>query len=345
MSAPEQLIQVATAAKEKGPVRLSPRQLLAYYGNSRRGKYVVSGIRRDLKKLGVQTDPDFEYVWIDGSMRLVPLKSEQPAKQSKPKALQEETVIGKAELPDVSPSHRISRLKAANTKPVTVKPTDKLETAVTLMMSHDFSQLPVMTTEREVKGIISWRSIGNRLVLNQKCEVVRECMEPHHEVRDTASMFDVIRQLGKYECVLVRDSSGIITGIVTAADISEQFQLISEPFILLGDIENDLRRLVERSFSLEEIKKARDSADESRKVESAADLTFGEYVRLLENTDNWTKLKLSLDRVVFTKALNDVREIRNDVMHFDPDGVADDAQKALRQFAAFLERLETLRAR
>jgi len=34
----------------------------------------------------------------------------------------------------IAPSHRISRLKAANTKPISVKPNDKVETAVTLMM-------------------------------------------------------------------------------------------------------------------------------------------------------------------------------------------------------------------
>jgi hypothetical protein len=233
-------------------------------------------------------------------------------------------------------------LKAANTKPVSVKPTDKLETAVTLMMSHDFSQLPVMTSDRDVKGLISWRAIGNRLALNKKCESVKDPMEPHHEVRDTASMFDVIRLLARHECVLIRDATNLITGIVTAADISEQFQLISEPFILLGDIENDVRRLIERSFTIEELKAARDPGDATRKVESAADLGFGEYVRLLENPAHWTKLKLPLDRVVFTDTLKQVRVIRNDVMHFDPDGIDEAAQRTLRRFAAFMERLETM---
>jgi hypothetical protein len=48
-------------------------------------------------------------------------------------------------------------------------------------------------------------------------------------------------------------------------------------------------------------------------------MNFGEYVRLLENPANWSKLQLALDRVVFTKMLNGVRLVRNDVMHFDPD--------------------------
>jgi predicted transcriptional regulator len=346
MSASEQLTQAAMVAKEKNAYRTTPRELVKWFGYSRRGSWIVSIIRKDLRKLGVRTDPDFESVWMDVPISLVPVKDEKPDGKQPVKdrngSSGESPALPKAEPAEVSPSHRISRLKAANTKPISVKLNDKLETAVTLMMSHDFSQLPVMNGERDVKGMVSWRSIGNRLALNKKCEFVKDSIEPHYEVKDTASMFDVIRLLARYECVLIRDGTNLITGIVTAADISEQFQLISEPFILLGDIENELRTLIDRSFSIEELKAARDSADTNRKVESAANLGFGEYLRLLENPDNWSKLKLPLDRVVFTRTLNEVRGIRNDVMHFDPDGIDDDAQKTLRRFAAFMERLDKL---
>jgi hypothetical protein len=65
-------------------------------------------------------------------------------------------------------------------------------------------------------------------------------------------------------------------------------------------------------------------------------------VRLLENPDHWKKLKLQLDRVVFTKSLGEVRLVRNDVMHFDPDGISDDQLAKLRQFAVFLDRMQRL---
>ena len=66
--------------------------------------------------------------------------------------------------------------------------------------------------------------------------------------------------------------------------------------------------------------------------------SFGEYVRLLENPANWAKLKLALDRVVFTKMLNQVRLVRNDVMHFDPDGIDAEQLEKLRQFSSFMDR-------
>ena len=36
------------------------------------------------------------------------------------------------------------------------------------MLSNDFSQLPVMTGPRELKGIVSWKSIGSRLALDKE---------------------------------------------------------------------------------------------------------------------------------------------------------------------------------
>ena len=40
------------------------------------------------------------------------------------------------------------------------------------MLAHDFSQLPVMTTSREVKGAVSWKTIGSRLALKKDCNLL-----------------------------------------------------------------------------------------------------------------------------------------------------------------------------
>jgi len=57
---------------------------------------------------------------------------------------------------------------------------------------------------------------------------------------------------------------------------------------------------------------------------SVFDLTFGEYIRLLERNDSWSKLGLRIDRKLFIGNLDKVRQIRNDVMHFDPDGIEEE---------------------
>src|SRR5688500_1904794 len=201
MSIPAELAHLAEAARKSGAQQITARQLLAWYGFARRGANKVAQIRKDLRKLGLKTEPDFDSVWVDVSIALQSTKDvkPEPGKQPKDHLTNEDILVPKPEPAEVAPSHRISRLKAANTKPVSVKPTDKLETAVTLMMQHDFSQLPVMTSDRDVKGMVSWRSIGNLLAMGKKCEMVKDGMEPHHEMRGTSSMFEVIRLLAQHE--------------------------------------------------------------------------------------------------------------------------------------------------
>src|SRR5262249_16106188 len=74
----------------------------------------------------------------------------------------------------------------------------------------------------------------------------------------------------------------------------------TEPFLLLGQIENQLRDLVRRSFTLEQLRAAKNPSDESREITDADDLTFGEYVCLLEPTAarrNWREA-YHLDTVI-----------------------------------------------
>jgi hypothetical protein len=141
---------------------------------------------------------------------------------------------------------------------------------------------------------------------------------------------------------IVRGNGNRITGIVTASDLSLQFQQLAEPFLLLGEIENHIRRILGENFSTEELASLRDPSDGHRKIAGVADLSFGEYIRLLENDARWKKIKISIDRAVFCGQLDKVREIRNDVMHFDPDGIPPADLERLRDFAHFLQRLQTI---
>ncbi len=205
------------------------------------------------------------------------------------------------------------------------------------MLRHDYSQLPVMSNERDVKGVISWESIGSRLAFAaDKPEFVREYMKGHHEVNSTDSLFRVISRIVEHSYVLVRAVDRTISGIVTTTDLSLQFQQLSEPFLLLAEIENHVRKLIDGKFTVDELSSVKDEADPDRVIETVADLTFGEYIRLLENPEHWDKTQLRVDRKVFVKELDKVRLIRNDVMHFDPDGITDEDHSLLRHFVQFL---------
>lgn len=303
-----------------------------------------------MKKLGLQTKPDFNIAYIDSLIEFVPFVEEKPNTEiNKTEAslpVADNKIESASDTPSAvtitDPTYRIGKLASANNPPVSVKPDSSLSEATTIMLSHDYSQLPVMTSERDVKGMISWASIGKRLVFEKPCIFVRDCMETHQEISAEVSLFAAIDIIIKHEYVLIRDLSRKISGIVTTSDLSLQFLQLGEPFLLLGEIENQIRRLIHGKFSKSELEIARDPSDSTRQISSEADLTFGEYIRLLENPARWSNLKIKIDRTVFVEMLDKVRQIRNDVMHFDPDGIAETDLKTLRDFVSFLQSLSKL---
>lgn len=241
------------------------------------------------------------------------------------------------------PSYRIGKLDAANRPPIRIAPDAPLCAAVTLMLRNDYSQLPVMTSDREVKGAISWKSIGVALAFGKPCNSVRDCMEKKVEVVEAdVSLFRVLENIADQDFVLVRDAERRITGIVTAADLGQSFHQLSRPFLLLSEIENHIRGLIDGKFSREELLDVRSPGDETRDINDVSDLTFGEYVRLLQHPDRWQKVGLKIDRTTFVKDLEAVNQIRNDVMHFDPDGIGPGDLEDLRKMSRFLQQLRDI---
>ena len=348
------LAEQLTSGETPPPVTV--RAFLGWFGAQRRGYYISKMIRRHLDVAGLSTEPDFEGAFIDAEIAFR-LGESSDSTETAPSHGDGSGVLHTAsELPESStplvfvgggvpdPTHRIGKLAAANTAPVTVTPDTTLREAVTLMLMHNYSQLPVMQGERTVKGMITWESIGSRLALNCSGTLVRDYLIPAVELSADASLFSAISAIVEHQYVLIRGAELKITGIVTTSDLSIQFQQLAEPFLLLGEIENHIRRILDGRFTADELKTVLDPTDKGRDVQSVADLTFGEYVRLLENPARWQSLQLGFDRAAFTKQLDLVREIRNDVMHFDPDGVADGELIALRKFAGFLQTLQSMGA-
>lgn len=325
------------------------REFLSWFGVKRRGVGVVEEIRSVLKAEKLITEPDFESTYINRSIQIVAEKTPSSVVLGAASALVEisssatgtvnATGVATLTVERIDPTHRISKLEAANTVPITVSPDATIREALTIMLAHGFSQLPIVTSPREVKGVVSWQSIGARFGMGKAAEKVRDVMEPHHEVPYDASIFQVIPLVVAHDYVLVRDASKTITGIITASDLSLQFLQLSEPFLLLSEIENQIREFIGHRFKIDDLTAIKSPHDPARNVEHVSDLNFGEYVRLLENPDNWAKSGLPLDRSVFCAQLAEVRDIRNDVMHFDPDGISPTDLEKLREFARFLQKL------
>lgn len=324
------------------------KDLLAWFEAQRRGVLVVREIRSALRKAKLVTVPDFEVAYIDQRIKLkaAPIVVIRRTPATKEIVIEEHhaatdiasTAVVGGSVPDPAP--RIGMLEAANTKPVSVKLDTDLREAVTIMALRGFSQLPVMPGERTVDGLISWRSIGSARMQNKSaCERVKDCLESVEIVSFDMHLFEAVSIIAEKEVVLVRAADNRISGVVTTSDISVKFGELSEPFLLLSEIENHIRRVIDGKFSLEELKSARNPSDIERKIENVANLTFGEYIRLLDTAKNWERLNYQLDRVECVKRLKQVGRIRNDVMHFHPDGILPEDLELLRETRKFLQGL------
>lgn len=332
------------------------RTLLSWFFASYRTKYTIRQVEAALNSLSLKTEPHFNWTYLDGVVTFKPEEkqpSEVEGEPSPQKVTEAKVAIAFPEVKaSVSvdaflvrdPTYRIGRLDIANRSPVSVKPDTTVMQAVTLMLMHDFSQLPVMCGERTVKGLFSWKSLGSRVSQGCACEFVREAMDEYCEQNADASLWQAIALLQEHDCILIRDADKI-TGIMTPYDISVTFGQLAKPFLLLDEIENRIRNLIRGKLTREELAEVRDPADSTRTIDGVEDLTFGEYVRLLENPNRWEKLGLQIERSFFIKDLDEVRRIRNEVMHFDPEGTQESDLEKLRKFDEFLQRLEKIKSR
>ena len=298
--------------------KMSPRDFLAYFHCSKRTKGNTGRIDNFLESKRIETIPNYINVWIDGELTL----------KHKPKAK------SKTE-PD--PIQRISILPSANRVPVTTTRDAKLTDAITKMMMHNYTQLPVLSNPKSIVGFITWESIGCAITNGVTSELVKDYINFEHTILEyDTPLLKAIKTVIEKEYVIVQKKDKSFSGIITLADVSSQFLTLTEPFLLLEEIENLIRLLLDDKFLVQELIDFCKNENDNKSIETIDDLTFGQYIRLVEKPENWEKLKLKIERVTFIKQLNVVREIRNDIMHFDPEGITSEQKQALINMAKFL---------
>lgn len=326
-------------------LEISIRDLLASWGAKRRGYWIVDQIQRDLEKWGLTTEPPFTEGWIDSKVALIPVQRVDGVRKregSAPPEIPESPEILESTdrvLPQVS--LRVDILPSANLGVTHVAPDDSLDRAQSRMLRYDYSQLAVMSGQANLRGAVSWESIAQARIrdpqANLKDAIIRS--EVVHSDDDLLAQVPKIAEAG-FVFVQASASDRRITGIVTTADLSHQFRELAKPFFVLAEIERRLRRIIDGVFSLGELKEVADPGDTGRVVESAGDLTLGEYVRLLGAPERWARLPWRLDRKIFIEALDEVRETRNEVMHFSPDPLDNEDVTCMENFLKWLKRLD-----
>jgi hypothetical protein len=297
---------------------ISPRDFLSYFHCEKRTKGNNVRIDKFLNNNNLETSPHYSSVWIDGTIKL---KHKARARSKS----------------DNDPILRISILPSANKPPITINRDSKLSDAITLMMIHNYSQLPVMSNPKNVAGLITWETIGVGITNGNISKEVKDYLKSNIVILELDTpLLEAIKTVIKEEIVIVHKRDKSLSGIVTIADISSQFFTLTEPFLLLEKIENLIRLLLDEKFLLEDLTSV---CLEGETAEYIDDLSFGQYIRLIENEFNWQKLNLNIERVPFIKQLDKIRIIRNDIMHFDPEGITREQRDDLNNMANFLTQL------
>ena len=357
-----ELQDIAKKLTEKQRLRAMPvRSFLALFGQERRGYKAVRRIRQQLKKHKLTTMPDFENENIDNFINIV-LATEAagpkavPRKRSgaaaptpKTKTTQTEpSSTALDELPLGQPRDPVVTIRqgipAAGKGPASVRPEELVMKALSQLMSEKLELLVVQSGDRaRVEGIFNYASYTHAHMAGKRPKTVGDCTSHEFiEVNEEKPLIDAVRDIMQHGTVVVRSRQNKLCGVVTARDVAPVFVELAEPFLLLSQIENHLRGFLERAeLKKDEYKNLVIESDPDRKArtEGPDELTLGELIVALEQGAMWGKVGLNFDKATFTNRLHAVREIRNKVMHFSPDGLPPDDVTKLKDTRELLEKL------
>lgn len=206
---------------------------------------------------------------------------------------------------------------------ITVKESDPLRRAVTLMELYDFSQLPVVRgSGKQPKGVVTWETIGRTLAIDPDA-TLKDCIDsnpPTFGIDD--DLMDAIEEINRVGYSLVVKRNKELSGIVTSADLGATLTQIAKPFLMLGQLEEHLSRIIHhlQAHNLMHQDELRANYFEHRgEVEISVDaLTLGEKIKHATGGDTWHQVTSIYDRTAVTEALERAVGLRNRLMHFRP---------------------------
>lgn len=325
----EFLKQARQAAERGQPETITVRDLVRHWGARTRGSRISRRIEADLDNHGLTTAPHFLSVTIDDDVMLA-------AVQPEPVEVSDHVTISDSVTVTITPAEPVQRREIGITLGnlisswrtlVSVKPTATYEEAMTKMLLNDFSQLPVLKNKYTLEGAVTWQSIA-RARLKDPNAPFSAAIVPARKLPYSQDLNTVLPALQTEDFVVVTNSHNEITGIVTTADVVGLYRERTLPFLLIGELDQELRQIM-TAIDLATIR-ALCAKPGRPELESHDDMTMGDYQRVLENAECWDALGWRLDRQTFVNRIAELRKLRNDITHFNPDGVSEDTVDKLK---------------
>ncbi|MGA4851331.1 HPP family protein [Streptomyces sp. G5(2025)] len=314
---------------------LSVRRLLSLWGFKVRDHASVPQIRLDLTNAGLNTVPDFATGSLDGEVAVGPITHEHDkgvGADDEGSGTEQDPADDCEEAVGMFPqaAMRVHDLPCAH-RVTSTTPEEPLSVAMTKMAEHGYSQLPVIDASGVLHGVVTWASIAHMHATGRKPCLTSSISSEYEIVNASAHLLPALPVIRAHEFVLVRAADGRVTGIVTSADLADEFGTVARPFFTLGEIERRLRRCLGRAYGEDDIQKVH------KNKRSVDEMMFSEYIRLLNNEERWGKLGWPLvDRAYFVGMLSRVKDVRNTVMHFNAPSLRPEQLDLLDSFVSML---------
>lgn len=209
---------------------------------------------------------------------------------------------------------------------VTVDYEATLQDAIKDMIENDFSQLPVKK-DGKIIGVISFGSIVKTLYFIKESIGFSKLRVKDFMAIDPPSneddLFKILNTLADKSYILIKTNTETKEEILTSYDALKYFREYSENFLVLNDIENNLRRIISAKYNQSEFKeKAKTVFDNGnqkrqRKPPKAVEkMTFGNYIHFIKI--DWDQFRGFLgNETVFESLTDEARKIRNKICHFN----------------------------
>lgn len=309
---------------DKQPRQITGRQLFNAFNFERRTSGNCWAVDKFLSDNSLMVEPHYNDVWIDDPIML----------KHKP--------VATTSIPS-DPIRRVNVLESATNTPTFIDNSATLLEATTLMQVNGYSQLPVTNNGiRGLVGYISWETIARAKINGVESKMVKDYVDPNIAVLSpNMPLIQAVNIVQKHHFAVVVAKDKSLFGIVTVTDITSQFIAETEPFVFMNELENHLRNLMRDKILLEDLKQLCQNVD--KEVCSIDDLTFGNYITVFGCEAQWNKLSIAADRKTFVQGLDSIREIRNDIMHFRPEGITAAQKAELESMVVYLRQLTSFK--
>lgn len=233
-------------------------------------------------------------------------------------------------LPDVK-LYPLSDILAQRKPPICVERSARSGDVLRLMAEYRFAQLPVVDKAGLLVGMVDQPTIlsmyyftkGDAPLLEMAVDHVMEAT-PSLSADDT--FFQAVELLttpGVAAAVAVAEGRPV--GILTGKDMTHLFRGLFEGMILVERIEGGLREKVSAAFPDEDSLNAGaiaafgpDPENPHYARRNPHRLSFGDRLLFISDDDNWPTFEPVLGpRVVFLHLMERVRQVRNELMHFN----------------------------